>query len=134
MTEPFIVIIAGGRKFSDYDMLKKKCDRILSRITRPIIIRSGTATGADTLGERYADECGYEIQRFPADWNRQRDGSYDKAAGYKRNVEMAVGNDKYPDAATAAIIFWDGVSKGSDHMKNIAKKNDMKLKVIQYEG
>ena len=44
-----------------------------------IVIISGTASGADRLGERYAKEKGFQLRRFPADWNR-----YGKSAGYRR--------------------------------------------------
>ena len=49
------VIIAGGRDFSNYEFLKMKCDVVLHG--KPIVeIVSGTANGADKLGERYSIE------------------------------------------------------------------------------
>lgn len=33
-------------------------------------IVSGTANGADKLGERYAKEYGYLLKQFPAEWAR----------------------------------------------------------------
>ena len=109
----FRVIIAGSRDFSDYDVLKSYADVKLSNISRrdSIEVVSGCARGADTLGERYAEERGYGIKKFPADWNR-----YGKSAGYLRNVEMA-------EYADALIAFWDGKSKGTEHMICIAKKS-----------
>ena len=92
------VIIAGGRTFNDYDLLCKFCNKALSLQTE-IEIVSGTANGADKLGEKYANENGYSIKQFPADWDK-----YGKSAGYIRNEEMA----KYADAL---IAFWDGKSK-----------------------
>lgn len=83
-------------------------------------IVSGTARGADQLGERYAAERGLSIKRFPADWDR--DG---KSAGYLRNVRMA-------EYADAAIVFWDGVSKGSKHMVDVAKKKGLPVRVVRY--
>ena len=58
---------------------------------------SGGARGADLLGERWAKDHGIPVKRFPAKWNRQPDGSYDKGAGFKRNEEMA----RYADALIA---------------------------------
>ena len=113
------VIIAGTRTFSDYPLLKKKCDEIL-RLQKEIEIVSGTCKGADLLGEQYAKEKGYPIKQFPANWDL-----YKKSAGYKRNEQMA-------EYADGAIIFWDGVSKGSSHMIDLAKKQDLKLIVINY--
>ena len=113
------VIIAGGRGFNDYDLLCRKADKILSRQSE-IEIVSGAARGADKFGERYADERGYPIKRFPADW-----GTFGKKAGYMRNEDMA-------EYADALIAFWDGTSKGTKHMIDIARNNDLKVRVITY--
>lgn len=114
------VIIAGGREFNNYELLKEKCDIALSK-TENIEIVSGTANGADKLGEQYAKEKGYTIKQFPADWDRNG-----KSAGYIRNEEMAM----YADAA---IIFWDGASKGTKHMIQLAKTYKLKVKLVMYD-
>ncbi len=111
------VIIAGGRAFDNYDLLYQKCNEALS-MQQKIEIVSGTANGADKLGERYANEKGHPIKQFQADW-----GKYGKSAGYKRNEEMA----KYADAL---IAFWDGKSRGTKHMIDLANRYKLKLKVV----
>jgi hypothetical protein len=111
------IIIAGGRTFNDYALLCQNCNKTLSLQTE-IEIVSGTANGADKLGEQYANENGYPIKKFPADW-----GKYGKSAGYKRNEEMA----KYADAL---IAFWDGKSKGTKHMIDLANRYGLKTKVV----
>lgn len=113
------VIIAGGRDFRDYPTLCKVCDHVLSK-SDDIEIISGTANGADSLGEKYAKERGYTLKQFPADWDE-----FGKAAGYIRNDEMA----KYGDAL---IAFWDGKSKGTGHMIDLAKKRNLKVKIQKY--
>ena len=113
------VIIAGGRTFNDYDLLCQKCDKALS-LQSEIEIVSGTANGADKLGERYAIEKGYPIKQFPADWDQ-----FGKGAGYRRNEEMA----KYADAL---IAFWDGKSKGTKHMIDLANRHKLKVKVVVF--
>ena len=60
----FKVIIAGGRDFNDYNLLKFKCDFYLSKINEEIEIVCGGAKGADSLGERYAKEKGLSIRNF----------------------------------------------------------------------
>ena len=117
----FKVIIAGSRSFSDYDLLKKHADYMLSRIQEPIEIVSGGATGADALGERYAQEKGLEIEYYPADWDK-----YGKSAGYIRNKQMARNAD-------ALIAFWDGTSKGTKHMIDIARKDDLPTRICHVE-
>lgn len=114
------VIIAGSREFNDYQLLVSKLNKILINRLPDVEIVSGTARGADKLGEQYALEYNLPIKQFPADWN-----THGKKAGYLRNVEMA----KYADAC---IVFWDGESKGTKHMIDIATKKELPLRVIKY--
>ena len=118
----FRVIIAGGRDFNNYPLLKAKCDNILAEkaTTHQIIIVSGTARGADSLGEKYAQEHSYTIEQYPADWN-----THGKAAGPIRNAQMA-------NSADALIAFWDGKSHGTQSMINIAKAKGLLVRVINY--
>jgi len=113
------VIIAGGRSFKDYNRLCSVCDYMLQNQT-DIEIVSGTAMGADKLGEQYAQERGHKIARFPAEWDK-----YGKSAGFKRNEEMA-------EYADALIAFWDGNSKGTKHMIDLAEKHNLKIKICYY--
>lgn len=122
------VIIAGSRGFDDYDSLMKICNHILRNRNNEtsIEIVSGTARGADTLGERYAKENGFALKRMPADWNQ-----YGKRAGYIRNSQMA----EYASKADKSILiaFWDGESLGTGHMIDIAKYVDLQTYVVNYK-
>lgn len=113
------VIVAGGRDFDNYELLKTKLDFLLKEVTEPIEIVSGTANGADKLGEKYAREKGLPIKQFPADW------SLGRGAGYIRNKQMA-------EYATHCVCFWDEKSKGTQHMINLAKAEELKLRVVKY--
>lgn len=113
------IIIAGGRDFNDYKLLSESCDYFLQNQSE-IEIVSGTANGADKLGEQYGEEKGHQIKKFPANWDK-----YGKSAGFKRNIEMA-------DYADALIAFWDGKSKGTSHMINEAKNKNLKVRIIKY--
>lgn len=116
------IIIAGGRDFMDYNLLKEKTNKILQekKVTHKIVIISGCARGADTLGLRYASENAFDVEEYPADWDK-----YGKKAGYVRNVEMA-------ENADALIAFWDGKSKGTKHMIDIATERNLPTRVIKY--
>ena len=117
------VIIAGTRDFNDYAFLKKNVDYFLQGINpnnEEIEIVSGNARGADKLGERYAKEHNLPVKLFPANWDK-----YGKRAGYLRNQEMA-------DYANMLIAFWDEKSKGTKHMIDIAKKQDLTVIVVGY--
>ncbi len=107
------VIIAGCRDFDDYNLLKEKVTEALKDIGGCEII-SGNAKGADALGERYAKEHQIPLRLFPADWDK-----YGKRAGFIRNTEMA-------NNATHLIAFWDGKSKGTKMMLQIAKEKGLK--------
>ena len=118
----FRLIVAGSRDFNNYELLKQKCDTLLSqkRLTHSIVIISGTARGADRLGERYAAERGYRVERFPADW--ERDGI---AAGPIRNSQMAAHAD-------ALVAFWDGHSRGTKDMIERAEKHNLPIRVVKF--
>ncbi len=113
------VVIAGCRDYKNYDEAKEYIDFCLSNIRKEnkIIIVSGCASGADALGERYAAENGFEIEKYPADWEK-----YGRSAGPKRNKQMA-------QAADYVICFWDGESRGTRSMIKYAKKFEKPTRV-----
>lgn len=113
------LIIAGSRGIIDYDIIKR--GYLESGIQATEIV-SGTARGVDRLGEHLANEFNIPIKRFPADWD-----GLGKKAGYIRNVTMA-------EYADAVLVFWNGESKGTKHMIDIAKQRDMLLVVYTAEG
>ena len=115
------IIIAGSRNFTDYKKLSEICDNILQDQTDVEIVSGAYYKGADLLGEQYAAEKGFRLTKFPADWK-----SFGRAAGPKRNEQMA----KYADAL---IAFWDGKSKGTKHMIEKAKKENLIVKIINFE-
>ena len=124
------IIIAGSRDFNDYELLKKSAIEIITKKTMlPDLTRiiSGGARGADTLGERFANEMGLEISRFIPDWD-----GLGKRAGYVRNAEMAkfaVEDDNYG----VLIAFWDGQSKGTKHMIDLGKRYGLEVHVVNYK-
>lgn len=119
----FKVIIAGSRGFSNYKLLREQCNKYLreKRKTSNIIIVSGHARGADTLGEKYAQDEGFDLEIYPAQWKK-----LGKQAGYRRNEQMA-------EVADALIAFWDGESKGTKHMIDIMNAKSLQVKVVEYE-
>lgn len=131
----FKVIIAGSRGFKNYELLRDKCDSILANIQDEIWIVSGTAEGADQLGERYAQERGYYLLEVPANWDdiqgkpvsqigTSRGGKkYWKLAGHVRNEKMAL-------LAQALIAFNLG-TPGTYHMIETAKKYNLKIREIK---
>lgn len=103
-------IIAGSRGIENPGELVQTLKRVPWEITEVV---SGTASGADRLGEEYAEEQGLPLTKMPADWDK-----HGKAAGPKRNREMA-------EHADCAVILWDGESRGSKNMINEAYKRGL---------
>lgn len=100
-------IIAGSRNCDDYNVL---LSAISSISWKPSTIISGTAKGADKLGERWATENSIPLIKMPAQWDK-----YGKRAGFIRNEDMA-------KKANALIAIWDGSSPGTKNMIELAKK------------
>lgn len=116
------VVVAGSRGFEDYELLKNTLDQELFEYDpSEIQIVSGGADGADTLGERYQKEHGCSLKQFIPDWDRFGD-----SAGHRRNADMAVYGDW-------VFCFWDGQSKGTRGMIELARRAGKRLVVINYK-
>ena len=113
------VIIAGSRSIDWHSftqmwaLLPEEIPKLISEVV------SGGARGADSLGERYALERNLPCKIFPANWEL-----HGKSAGYKRNAEMA-------EYADALVAFWDGESKGTGHMIDLAEKKRIQIRVVK---
>ncbi len=137
----FRVIIAGGRDFNDYELLHKELYNILFKLNmryednlvayiNQFEIVSGHARGADIMGEKFADEHDIKLKIFPAEWDK-----YGKSAGYRRNAEMAkyAVEGKEQGVIGVLIAFWDGKSKGTKSMIDLAKRYGLdEVYVVRY--
>jgi len=113
-------IIAGSRGIESYETVKHAIfNASMCGVPEITEVVSGTARGVDLLGEKYARDNGIPIKKFPAQWSK-----FGKSAGYKRNEEMA-------EYADALISVWDGKSKGSKHMINIAKEHGLEIYIYK---
>lgn len=112
------VIIAGSRNIHDYKLVEQAVAEAGFTIDE---IVSGGAYGVDALGEHYAFANNIKLKIFPAAWD-----AYGKAAGYRRNYEMA-------EYADALIAVWNGESRGTEHMIHIARAENLKtyIKIVQ---
>lgn len=107
-------IIAGSRTITDISAVYEaveKCGWI------PTVIVSGHAPGVDRLGEKWAEIEIVQLEVYPANWAR-----FGRGAGKIRNAEMAL-------KAEALIAIWDGYSKGTGHMIDCARANNLKIYV-----
>ena len=117
----FKLIVAGSRSFADFDRLSADLDYLLSKKSPDEVeIVSGGAAGADALAERYARARGLAFRAFPADWRR-----WGKFAGPIRNRQMA-------DYGSAAVVYWDGRSRGSADMISSASAAGLRVVVRRF--
>ncbi len=106
------VIVAGSRSIRDYDYISSVIADSGFEVTE---IVHGGARGVDILGKKWAEDRGLPVKEFLANWEE-----HGKSAGYKRNAQMA----EYADALVTA---WDGISRGTMHMQNIAYDRGLKV-------
>lgn len=110
------VLVCGSRHFNDYATLHREFEAIRGI---PEIIE-GEARGADRLAAEWAERKGISVRRFPANWDL-----HGKAAGAIRNTQML--EEGKPDLVVA---FWDGESRGTKHMIDIAQKAGVSAIVV----
>lgn len=104
------VIIAGGRNIVDKSLIKVVILESNIKIDECV---SGCANGVDKISAQICRDLNIPVKEFPAKWDE-----FGKSAGYRRNEEMA----KYVGKDGFLILIWDGASKGSGHMRDLAKK------------
>lgn len=121
------IIVAGTRTFSDYELLRNRLDDFISKLKqkhpdKQVVIITGAAKGADQLGSFYARNHNIPLKEFPADWT-----TYGKVAGPIRNQQML---DYALHEIPVLIVFWDGESRGTKNMMNIAKKHNVQTEIV----
>lgn len=111
-------IIAGSRGYPDSWVIEildsQYCTPNIIDITE---VFCGGARGPDTSGKNWAYSLGVPVRMFPADWE-----NYGRRAGFLRNEQMATHAD-------ALIAFWDGESKGTKHMIDLALRHGLETHV-----
>ena len=111
------VIVAGSRKWVNHEIVEAYLKVYLEQFAEVTII-TGMAMGPDRFAYEYALKNDVPYEEYPADWD-----THGKSAGYIRNSSMGL-------VGTHLIAFWDGVSKGTKNMIDIATKRGMDVTVI----
>jgi len=120
------VIIAGSRDLHGVLLVEDTVGESGFKITEIVF---GTAVGIDRDGEYWAQVNNVPIKKMPAQWsNINVEGAvvkenkygrkYNVLAGIKRNIDMA-------EYADALIAIWNGKSRGTKHMIDIAKEKGL---------
>lgn len=111
------IIIAGTRTSSEAQVrvALQRCPWI-GFVTAVV---SGTARGADQYAEDWAREHHLKIARFPADWT-----THGKRAGPVRNKLMS-------ENAEGLVAVWDGTSKGTRSMIQLAQRQGLRIAIYR---
>ena len=75
------IMISGSREYDDYDFIRSVLEDAAGD-ARDVTVIHGAARGADRLGGEAADEYGFKVEAYPADW------AVGRRAGPIRNAEM----------------------------------------------
>lgn len=108
------VIVTGGRDYAR----EKTIFKILDAAKPSVVIQGGCKTGADRLARKWAWRNQVPTETYDANWRK-----HGKAAGPIRNEQMA------KEANADWVIAFHG-GKGTDNMKKMANKYNIKLMVI----
>lgn len=127
--------IIGSTSFDDYDLV---CKTVKEHGFDLELIVSGGAKGADSLGEKYADDNDIPKKIFPAEWDNleavpckiktnKRGQKYNALAGFNRNKLIV-------DASDMVLAFWDGESPGTEDSIEYAQEKRKFVITIYYKN
>lgn len=109
------VIVCGSRAWTDREAIANR----LSDLPPGSTIVHGAARGADRIAGQEGQKLGHLIEEHSAEWE-----THGKRAGYLRNAHMA------SLGADLCIAFWDGRSKGTQHMVDLAEDAGIPLELV----
>lgn len=108
------VIVCGSRSWTDRTAIAERlCD-----LPSDTVIVHGAARGADQIAGQEAQKLGLLVEPHAADWE-----THGKSAGFVRNREMAA------LGADLCLAFWDGRSRGTAMMVDLAEKHGIPLEL-----
>lgn len=117
----YSVIVAGSRDIEDYALIASAIRDTGIEIGEVV---SGGARGVDALGEQYAEQHGIPVEQFPVTADEWKYIGH--SAGRKRNAQMLV-YCLNSSLESAIIALWDGKSRGTAHMIQLALQNERRI-------
>ena len=120
----FKLIVAGGREYADAGQLEAEIRHLADGELKhhAVSLVSGMARGADLLAYEFAKANQVVCYEFPANWKAQP-----RAAGFIRNRDMANFSD-------GLLAFWDGKSRGTQHMIDTMENLGKPVRIVRYES
>lgn len=120
-----LVCVSGSRSLVDHPSIRHHMKETIKKLLLKfpdLKIMNGDAVGVDRISTAVCLELGIDVTRVPAAWTNE-DETFDKAAGYKRNIKMIELIDR-------GLVFWDGVSKGTHHFIKECAKRDIPTDLV----
>lgn len=115
------LIVTGSRDWEKedhiWDTLRVFADDALDKGEEVTLIHGDCPTGADAIADFVAQEIGFEVIRYPADWSKG------KKAGPERNRRMI---DENLDA-DYVLAFPLGESRGTRHCMGYAERQGLQV-------
>lgn len=113
--------IIGSRSFNDWLLCLTIADEIVSEYPTIDTIVSGGAKGADKLGHKFSRYKRFKYKEFLPNWDK-----YGKSAGMIRNRTI-IDNSDY------ALIFWDGLSKGTKNSIDLVINKKIPYRIVMVD-
>ena len=105
------ILVCGDRVFCDYTLLKRKLDKITSKLNKkPWIVTDGTACGAAKLARKWAYERRITYQNF-----------------------HEVPPTKIANEYKVLVAFWTGYDQATKEHLKAARAKGKKAIIIDYE-
>lgn len=117
MSSSIKILVCGGREYDDMDRMIRELDKIVKEYDHVTIIH-GCARGADSMAGEYASMRGYDVEEYPAQWDK-----HGRRAGPIRNLQML--NEGNPDI----VVAFPG-GRGTAHMTAISIEKSVFVKII----
>jgi len=118
------ILIAGSRTLTEPSYIGHLIDQAFAALPTPSVnaVIHGGAKGVDLIAHDWAKKHGIPVEVYAADWGR-----FGKAAGHRRNVVMV-------DRCDAAVVIWDGQSKGTRHTIELLTASGKPFVVVSTGG
>lgn len=120
------ILVCGSRGWANHATTYARIrEALLGKLPPSVfeqhVIIHGNAPCVDQLAGAVARGLGYLVEVYPADWNK-----FGRGAGFKRNQQMLT-----EGKPNLVLAFWDGQSRGTKHMIDLALKAGIPVEVIQ---
>ena len=113
------VLICGDRNWSDRGTIRSWLSKLQDLGFDTVI--EGEARGADSIAREEAEQMGFEVLKFPADWS-----TYGRAAGPIRNRQML-------DQSPELVLAFHGnisASRGTKDTLNEAERRGIETMLV----